>query len=118
MKLTDWLFARRRNAEARASLYGDWLGDERAAKESALRNCGRLVVQLEAKDREIAALRSQLAARQPEQASIALLREELAKQKRVNDRLSNQLLDATGHNGAPLTAAAREKLGLPAQVKP
>lgn len=63
--LIDWLFTRRRNAEARAELYGDWLQDERAAKESALRNVGRLVVQLEFKDREIAALRERLNRVQP-----------------------------------------------------
>lgn len=65
MKLTDWLFARRRTAEARASLYADWLQEEREAKESALRNCARLVVQLSAKDEEIAALRERLARVQP-----------------------------------------------------
>lgn len=63
--LTDWLFTRRRNAEARASLYGDWLQEEREEKESAKRVVGRLVVQLEAKDREIAALRERLARVQP-----------------------------------------------------
>jgi chromosome segregation ATPase len=118
MKLTDWLFTQRRTAEARASLYADWLQEEREEKESALRNCARLVVQLEAKDQTIAALRAQLAARQPAQASITRLREELDKQKRVNNELSNQLLDATGHNGKPLTPEQRDKLGLTGVVKP
>ena len=65
MRLTDWLFTRRRTAEARASLYADWLQEERAEKESALRNVERLAVQLEAKDREIAALRERLNREQP-----------------------------------------------------
>jgi len=63
--LTDWVFARRRTAEARASLYADWLQEEREEKESAKRVVGRLVVQLEAKDQEIAALRERLNREQP-----------------------------------------------------
>jgi hypothetical protein len=59
------VFTRRRTAEARASLYADWLHDERAAKESAQRVVGRLIVQLEAKDQEIAALRERLNREQP-----------------------------------------------------
>jgi hypothetical protein len=59
------MFTQRRTAEARASLYADWLQEEREAKESALRNCARLVVQLEAKDQTIAALRERLAKAQP-----------------------------------------------------
>jgi hypothetical protein len=59
------MFTQRRTAEARASLYADWLQEEREAKESALRNCARLVVQLEAKNEEIAALRDRLRQEQP-----------------------------------------------------
>ena len=62
----------------------------------------------------IGELRAQLAARKPERASVALLREELAQQKRVNNRLANQLLDATGHCGNELTPEQRRKLGIPA----
>lgn len=64
-RLTDWLFTRRRNAEARAELYGDWLQDMREEKEAAQRVAARLVVQLEFKDREIAALRERLNREQP-----------------------------------------------------
>jgi hypothetical protein len=99
--------------------------DATSLAEARGRNEKRMARDIDARDERlirqaevITELRAQLAARQPERASIALLREELAKQKRVNDRLSNQLLDATGYNGAPLSAAAREKLGLPAEVKP
>lgn len=37
---------------------------------------------------------------------------ELATQQRVITRLTNQLLDATGHQGEPLLPAARTVLGL------
>ncbi|MEU0372381.1 hypothetical protein ABZ070_19345 [Streptomyces sp. NPDC006283] len=73
---------------------------------------------LEVQAQTIADLRARLDSQRPERASVARLREELEKQKRVNDRLSNQLLDATGYNGQPLTDAARAKLDLPAEVKP
>jgi hypothetical protein len=63
--LVDLLFPDRRTAEARAELYADWLRDEREAKESALRNCGRMAEQLAAKDETIAALRERLARVQP-----------------------------------------------------
>jgi membrane protein involved in colicin uptake len=63
--LTDVLFTRRRNAEARAELYADWLRDEREEKETALRNLGRMAEQLAAKDETIAALRARLDRVQP-----------------------------------------------------
>jgi hypothetical protein len=63
--LKEQFFARRTAAENRAALYADWLQEEREEKESALRNCARLVVQLEAKDQTIAALRERLAKAQP-----------------------------------------------------
>jgi hypothetical protein len=63
--LKEQIFARRTAAENRAALYADWLRDEREEKESALRNCGRLAEQLEAKDQEIAALRARLKREQP-----------------------------------------------------
>lgn len=92
-----------------------------ATAESALFNQRRMAadldnreLRLKAQAAVIADLRAQLAARQPERASVALLREELAKQKRVNDRLSNQLLDATGSHGKQLTPEQRVKLGLTA----
>jgi hypothetical protein len=98
--------------------------DLKALADARGRNEKRMAQDIDARDERLIRqaavinnLRGQLAARQPERASITRLREELEKQKRVNDQLSNQLLDATGHNGQPLSPAAREKLGLPTGVK-
>lgn len=44
--------------------------------------------------------------------AVATLRAEAAVQRRVVDRLTDQLLDATGHIGEPLLPAARVTLGL------
>lgn len=44
--------------------------------------------------------------------AVAQLRAEAAVQRRVVDRLTDQLLDATGHIGEPLLPAARATLGL------
>ncbi|MFI1942227.1 hypothetical protein ACH44C_34485 [Streptomyces purpureus] len=44
--------------------------------------------------------------------AVARLRTEAAVQRRVNHRLANQLLDATGYQGEPLLPAAREALGI------
>jgi hypothetical protein len=44
--------------------------------------------------------------------AVAALRAEAAVQRRVVDRLTDQLLDATGHIGEPLLPAARVTLGL------
>lgn len=44
--------------------------------------------------------------------AVATLRAEAAVQRRVVDRMTDQLLDATGHIGEPLVAAARVTLGL------
>jgi len=94
-----------------------------ATAESALFNQRRMATdldnreqRLEAQAKVITDLRALLDAQRPEQASITRLREELAKQKRVNDRLAEQLLEATGHNGQPLTSDQRAKLGLPSAV--
>jgi hypothetical protein len=44
--------------------------------------------------------------------AVAALRAEAAVQRRVTRRLTDQLLDATGHIGEPLLPAARVTLGL------
>lgn len=44
--------------------------------------------------------------------AVAQLRAEAATQRRVITRLTDQLLDATGHIGEPLLPAARHTLGL------
>ncbi|WP_328962932.1 hypothetical protein [Streptomyces virginiae] len=61
---------------------------------------------------EIAELRKKLAV-PAERVTVTALREELSAQKRVNERLANQLLDAVGHNGQALTASQRAALSLP-----
>lgn len=68
-----------------------------------------------------AQLRTVLAARESTDARLtAALAEidrlgaDLARQQRCADRLMVQLLDATGHGGAPLSADARDALHLPA----
>lgn len=98
--------------------------DAKALAAARGRNEKRMAQDIDARDERlirqaaiIANLRAQLAARQPEKASITRLREELAEQKRVNDRLAAQLLDATGHNGKALTPEQREKLGLTGVVR-
>ncbi|HEY9367034.1 hypothetical protein [Streptomyces sp.] len=63
---------------------------------------------------EITRLREQLDARPIEPTTVTALREELDAQRRVNQRLANQLLDAVGHNAEALTANQRRILGLPA----
>lgn len=127
--LATLLFPRRTTREAeliaRAEHYRGRADRAEATATAALSNQRRMAADLDNREQRlevqaqtIADLRARLDSQRPERASVARLREELEKQKRVNDRLSNQLLDATGYNGQPLTDAARAKLDLPAEVKP
>jgi hypothetical protein len=102
--LTETLFPRRTTAETRAAFYAEQAAAEREAKEFAQGNLKRLARKLDDHRRRL----------ERQADTIADLREELAKQKRVNDRLSSQLLDVTGHNGHELTPEQRRTLGIPA----
>lgn len=126
MRWLTQIFARRlveNNARlrARAEHYARKASSAEALAEARGRNEQRLAREIDARDERLirqAAVITELRKRleeseHPEADTVTALREELAKQKRVNDRLADQLLDATGHNGQPLTEAARETLGLP-----
>lgn len=119
--LTETLFPRRTELEVRVQHYAEQAAAERMDKEAEERNTVRLTRQLDERDARlkrqaelIADLRARIDFFEAMPVTVTALREELVKQKRVNDRLSSQLLDATGHNGQTLTPEQRRKLGIPA----
>lgn len=107
---------------ARAAHYAVKAADAEALAETRGRNEKRLARDINDLERRlkwqaevITHLRKHLEiAIQPEDEKFALLRKELDAQKRVNDRLADQLLDAVGNNAAALNETARKALGLTA----
>lgn len=118
--LTETLFPRRTELEVRVQHYVDKAEASEGRERAAVGNEKRLILELEERDRRlekhaetITALRARIDVFESMPITVTALREELVKQKRVNDRLSSQLLDATGHNGQLLTPEQRLALGIP-----
>ncbi|TLQ43458.1 hypothetical protein [Streptomyces marianii] len=122
--LTEIVFRSRTSREAellaRIDHYRGRAEEAEGTARAAVGNQRRMATDLDARERAleqahriIGDLRAQLTARPAEPATVTALCEELAAQKRVNQRLADQLLDAVGHNAQELTPTQRRTLGLP-----